>query len=420
MAQQLIDLGTTANDRTGDTWRAGGTKINENFTELFTRLDAITIQFISQESDFTVQDATTITLEASTVYITTDAFSTDKQFVPESGAAITSLNQFGPVMTYTGTLAMFDITDANFTIQDIQIDAPNASQVYSFVDTTGAVFAFVHKSVSVVSCNKMGTINNAISFTSRSSQCLDCGDGFSIVGSGIILVSIVELGLISSSGGFKGVDYGTSVPQLIENRDISCIAPPGAFGISGLANNGNVPTGSIAEVTGCTFQGGMTDLENITNKDIRWQFTNNFPTSDTMHDYLISLVANVTETVISASSTPVKIAGTWTIENSSLFTTDTTGRATYIGERDITIPVDINITASSASGTNKSIKQYIALNGTVITNSGKANKVGVTDPRNTTLIWQQTLSTNDFIEGFMENNSDTINLIADDATSRGA
>lgn len=35
MAKQSIDIGTTANDDTGDTLRAGGDKINDNFTELY-------------------------------------------------------------------------------------------------------------------------------------------------------------------------------------------------------------------------------------------------------------------------------------------------------------------------------------------------------------------------------------------------
>ena len=38
MAKQSLDLGTAANDNTGDTLRAGGTKINGNFDELYTAL----------------------------------------------------------------------------------------------------------------------------------------------------------------------------------------------------------------------------------------------------------------------------------------------------------------------------------------------------------------------------------------------
>jgi len=44
MAKQSIGLGTTANDGTGDTIRAGGDKVNDNFTELYNALgDGTTI-----------------------------------------------------------------------------------------------------------------------------------------------------------------------------------------------------------------------------------------------------------------------------------------------------------------------------------------------------------------------------------------
>ena len=35
MAKQALGLGTTADDGSGDTLRAGGTKIKENFDELY-------------------------------------------------------------------------------------------------------------------------------------------------------------------------------------------------------------------------------------------------------------------------------------------------------------------------------------------------------------------------------------------------
>lgn len=38
MAKQLINLGTTANDHTGDSVRVAGTKINANINELYTAL----------------------------------------------------------------------------------------------------------------------------------------------------------------------------------------------------------------------------------------------------------------------------------------------------------------------------------------------------------------------------------------------
>ena len=38
MAKQTINIGTVANDGTGDSVRAGGDKINDNFTEVYTAL----------------------------------------------------------------------------------------------------------------------------------------------------------------------------------------------------------------------------------------------------------------------------------------------------------------------------------------------------------------------------------------------
>lgn len=39
MAQQIINIGTSPDDFTGDNLRVGGDKINDNFTELYDRTD---------------------------------------------------------------------------------------------------------------------------------------------------------------------------------------------------------------------------------------------------------------------------------------------------------------------------------------------------------------------------------------------
>ena len=38
MTKQTLDIGTNANDGTGDTLRSGGEKINDNFNELYSTL----------------------------------------------------------------------------------------------------------------------------------------------------------------------------------------------------------------------------------------------------------------------------------------------------------------------------------------------------------------------------------------------
>lgn len=416
MAQQSITIGT-ADAGGGDTYFDAFTKTESNFDELFAVVASIGIVFVSQESDFPIQDATTITLSAQTQYIVTDAFSTAKSFTVEDAAVLTSSSTLGPVLTYTGTGSMFNITDASFVIRLMQISAPNA-QYYNFVDTVGATFAFLSDNVRHIGGTKYGTFDKAQTVLITVGAAFGITQGITISGTVGLIVSIDKLFISSTSTSFKGVDLGSSISQTTELRDFIVDAPSGAFGISGLAASGNIPSGRLAMVNNCEFGGGMTALENITNTDIRWNFTGNSPIPDTIVDAMASLNANATETVIAVANTPVKIAGTWVVERESLFDVDTAGRLTYLGERDVVLPLDASITVNSASGTNKDITAYLALNGTIITNSGQIGRVGATDPTNLSVLWQQNLTTNDYIEVFLENNSDTINLVASHAINR--
>ena len=55
MAKQSLNIGTTANDNTGDTLRSGGDKINDNFNEIYTALGNNTALSISLTNPSTGQ-----------------------------------------------------------------------------------------------------------------------------------------------------------------------------------------------------------------------------------------------------------------------------------------------------------------------------------------------------------------------------
>ena len=179
-----------------------------------------------------------------------------------------------------------------------------------------------------------------------------------------------------------------------------------------------VPTTRLAMINNCEFGGGMTALENITTEDIRFKFRYNTPIPDTIEDAMVSLSDNATATVIPAIDTPAKIAGTWVCERESLFSCDTTGRITVTSERDIVVPIDATLSIDVASGANKDLKAYIALNGTVIANSSKSVRVSSGAPQSLTLLWQLSLATTDYLEVFVENTTDAVNIIAVDAILR--
>ena len=55
MPQQTVNLGSVANDGTGDSLRVGGGKINDNFTELYAATSAEAIQGIVGGSNFGIR-----------------------------------------------------------------------------------------------------------------------------------------------------------------------------------------------------------------------------------------------------------------------------------------------------------------------------------------------------------------------------
>jgi hypothetical protein len=417
MAQQLINIGGAGGDGTGTNWRTCWDYTNQNFTELYAIANDVGVQFVGVESDFAVQNATTITLESKKVYWITAGITTAKRFIVEDGAVLTAMNILGDPLTYTGSGSMFTGTDASFTIQDIAIDHPN-SQAFSFTDNIGGAKLFIASKVRNYTGLKYGTFNNMQTVLIEGSSALAMDDGISLTGSSQIIVSVDKLFMGSSSATFKGLDLGSSISQTIEMSDFIVNAPSGAYGISGLTSSGNVPSGRLAMVSNSEFGGGLTPLQNITTDDIRWQFSNNTPIPDTFADAFLSMRANATATTIAAINTPVKVAGIWVIERQSIFTCTTAGRATYNGERDIVIPVDITLSAAPVSGTNKTVKIYLAKNGTAIANSEMLSRIDSGDSKNISTMWQLSITTGDYLEVFVANGSDTTNILVSDALFR--
>jgi len=417
MAQQTINIGT-ADAKQGDNLFTGGNKINDNFTELYTSVNANPVVFVTSESSFLTQDATTITLESGVVYEMAESVTTAKRFICENNSLIRSYAQSTEaVLTYTGAGDMFSGTNVSPTIKEMKIDCPSG-QAFNFKDTiSNTSFLFIDN-ITVISCAKLGTFTNMGGFVLNRSAAADATDGISLVGSNFGIFSVSLSAINSTSASFIAVDYGSAILQTNEITNLNSDAPVGSIWLSGLANSGNVPAGKLAMVTNCELGPDIAPTQNIVNSDIRWDFQGNNRIPDSITDAMASLTSNVTETVITTINTPVKVAGTWVIEREARFIVDATGRLTYIGERDIVLPLDATITINSASGTNKDITGYIALNGSIINNSQVISRVGATDPRNISLHWQQNMSTNDYIELFVENNSDTINLVASHAINR--
>jgi len=129
MARQNISTGTTANDGTGDTLRSAGTKINSNFSEIYTLLggdaDTLTSQ-ISLGTDGVIFEGST-----------PDAFETTLKVTdPTADRTITFPDTDGNVILDTATQT---ITNKTITVKDIIYDVTNVSGAVTLTTTNAYI-----------------------------------------------------------------------------------------------------------------------------------------------------------------------------------------------------------------------------------------------------------------------------------------
>ncbi len=389
------------------------------FAATGTAVPSTKIVTVNQLSDFPTPVSGVITLEAGTVYLIANNISTANRFVLQEATSVVGQSLFAPTLIYTGTDTMFTALDANVYFSTLSIICATG-KVWDISETApGGTKIFVRTDVIVFACDSVGDFSSlrTIDFT-NSSELTVTTQGIVLSGTTWDLISFTKYAGVSTAA-VKFIDLGAATANAIELRDLAFLGTnAGAFGVSGLAASGNLNTGALGQITGAAFTGGMGTIENILPSDVRWVLEANQGVQDTVVDAMASTVANATETVIAVAGTAVKLNATFTVDRDSKFTVDTTGRCTYIGERGVVVPVDIVATLRSASGTNKDISLYLALNGSTIAGSVKSNKVGVTDPRIISVIWQLLLSENDFLEVWVANDTDTINLVGVDVVIR--
>lgn len=377
----------------------------------------VTTVIVNSEVDFPTQDATTITLDAGIQFILGASFTTAKNFIIGDKSLFTGGNILSPVLTYTGTAPMFTSVDASFTIRDIQIDHPN-SEGFNFTDTVGGAVLFLNEKVRTVSGTKYGTFNDLQTVLIEGSSALDVDDGITLQGVNNLIFSTDKFYMGSTSPTFAGIDLTTSITQNLEFDDLIVIGPVGSVGIKGAASSGNVPVGTVATVSRGNFSGVDTPLDTIAVDDIRWEFAGNSGIPNTRRDALISTSSNLLETVITATLTPVKVNAVWVCEGESFFDCDTAGRMTYIGENQFRAPIDFSTTVKMAAGSSKQVTVFIAVNGTVVSQTGKEATVSAANPSSIATAWQHTFSTGDYVEVWVENDTDTNNIIMTQAVGR--
>lgn len=185
------------------------------------------------------------------------------------------------------------------------------------------------------------------------------------------------------------------------------------YTLSGLTASGNILPGGFAVISRIVNFGEV--LDGITVNDATWLFRNNQNIADSHPDGLLSLQGNATNTVITVTGTPVLVAGTWVVEGTSQATGTAAGRVTYDGVKDVRWPLAFTVSLRPVSGSNKQLAVYFAKNGTVIANSKRTATVSSGGLASVSGLWQDTFSTGDYIEVFVANDTDTVDILVESA-----
>lgn len=337
----------TFNGRSGDVL-----PVINDYDPFFLR-DFNRVVVINSEADFPVQDGSTITLEDNFYYLIGDVVNTAKQFICGSCTFRSFGTSVVPIVDYTGTAPMFDVTESQFLITDITIRCTN-SYVFDIKGSgSGSVNERVNAEDMIISaCTGVALMSDGSSFLVRNTEFSSAtGPSLVTIGPGAgALLSFRQMGFFNIQPGAVAIDFDVSATfQVAEFTDVLAFGDSSAIFMSGATGSGNVPVGSLFTVEGCNSSQFNTSLVGITVNDDGWLFQQNDGIPDSVingHAYLPTL----TTVTIPGGGTGdfFKIAGGgWLTSRSDRVSISADGDITNTSSRSINVLVTGSVTVDT-------------------------------------------------------------------------
>ena len=152
MAKQTINIGTTANDGTGDPLRTAFDKVNDNFTELYAD-DTGDVDSVNGQTGVVVLDSDDIAEGSTNEYYTEAKVSANTSVVANT-AKVTNATHTGDVTGSTALTIANDVIDydklgAEFTTTAAVTTALDFSAAQVFTKTMTADTTFTYSNVGI-------------------------------------------------------------------------------------------------------------------------------------------------------------------------------------------------------------------------------------------------------------------------------
>jgi hypothetical protein len=412
MAFQPVIIGT-ADGKLGDPLFNSFTKINANFTELYAVATVTRRVIVNTIADLPAAVGGVITLAAQTLYVQADdvAFSTNR-LVFGANTVYSGIDSLVVTASYTGTLPFFTFTNISGSTKNIKVVHPN-SPLYSFTDSGANTLRISDVAYAGASIGTFGGNGSGVRFTNFSGSTTSNGMLFA----GNWKALLLEPALSSIAAGTY-LDLGTATFDSISASETTLDYPAGSFFISGEPNSGNMNAGGLATISNSRLTGSGTPLEQITPDDNQFAFSHNDSIRDSRSDGLLYIQANTVASTIASANTPVLAAGVWTVGALGQFSGTVGGRLTYSGVKDARLPVTFSVSVAPTLSTGIAMSAYIAINGTVVAGSRRQGTGSAGLPTSITLPWQRTFANGDYVEVFVENNTNATDILMSSGIAR--
>ena len=385
------------------------------------------VVIVSDMSDFPAPSAGVITLAANTAYVIADSMTTSDRFVLSDRSNFFGYGGGISHITYTSAGNMFTGVDTTNIFNSVKLTATSVTGIIFDVDGSGGAGQRLElQNVFVDDCQRFcENTDVSINMVRSNITCEDSGIRFSGTLQPFCLIETSFIGASNASA--VCIDFNAVVLSNIIMKTCTYAAnASGGVCIDGTTASGNLNEGSLAIVHEVDFFSTTSEswLGDIDEEDIRWNFRDCNEIADSETDGLLAFSGNATATTISVVNTPVLVAGTWTVVDTKQMTGTAAGRLTTDSERkNVHMPVDVALGVYPDGGGTKDVTAYIYVNGSKETASATQFETTGSKPAYISIPWQVVFNPEDptnptYVEVYIENNTDTTNLIVSSAKLR--
>jgi hypothetical protein len=368
------------------------------WTRLVSSTERSNYVLVKSAADFPAASGGVITLSSGTVYEVNGTIMLTSK-INLNGSWLTGVDAVNDKLIYTPSSGELFTGSNGGNIRNLSLTALTAGAKLFNLDAAGGAKNFVIQNCYMLGCDNVGLIKGfggTVAFFYNTNG-ITFENNFNLMLTNMLWD-------VTNKNTFEKYTGTFSLIQKLAG-DIATSSANNAIGmdVSGITS---LQTGELKTVL---FTGNGTNV--LGTFSSKWEVESaGLPTEKDAVSSGNIYVSTPATTLFAAMNTPVKVSGTTTAASLFRVTAPTSNRLAYTGTKTRTFQVICSLSMLAASS-NRSYSFYISKNGSLLPESKQFLKLGSNADRGTvTLSCMVSMNTNDYVEVWVENNSDNSSL----------